>query len=1588
MKQLTYRPPFLLVMTLLLTCGAPLQPASSTAWAAEVGVGTNAPIDLGTLKPEVKYEGVFKHALLPRRINVLDVKDQDDANNNELRIVYLGSTLMERASVHGFLESELTRRWPDRELVFRNLAWPGDDVSGKARIGFGPGEERQAGWNPPKGKDNDYGFHKMLGQIQLEHPDLLLIGYGSNVAFADDAGRQEFREGLERLLDTLEPTGARIVLLTPVPRESRPAPWPDIEPQNQRLKSVAADIVEIAAQRGLPVVDLFRAMKPLMTASAKNPPDYLTDNALHLNERGYRAWAHLIAEHFSQPGPRWHLQLSDDSPEVVQASGATIENLQKNRYGLRMQVRDQRLPSLLSTEADQQRVLRVDGLASGSYALDIDGQRVARGTAEQWAKGVAIERGPHIARAERLRSAIVEKNRHFFYGFRPQNETYIFLFRRHERGHHEGEISQFAALASRAEQEITTLRKPPARFYELVREANYNEYSVPQQAPEPDIAEELAAFTVADDLEVSLFASDPMIANPININWDERGRMWVSTSSIYPHLAPGQKPDDKIVVLEDIDGDGRADKSTVFAEDLLIPHSAMPSEGGVFVTQSTDLLYLKDTDQDGRADERRVVFTGFGNADMHHSIHSLRWGPGGDLYFHQSIYINSHIETPWGVRHLQGSGLWRFRTDAMRLDVVSRGLVNPWGNAFDRWGQVFSTDGAGGGGIAYSFAGSAFTSAKGVSRILRSLNPGRPKECGLEILSGRHLDESWRGQFVTADFRANQVVRYELKESGSGYRSRLVGNVLSSKNRSFRPVDVKMGPDGAIYIVDWFSPIIQHGEVDFHHPLRDRKHGRIWRLTAKNRDLVIPPRFADASIEKLLEMLKLPEDWTRDQARRLLREAGARQVVPQMSKWLAELDRQDPDFEHHRLEGLWLAQGLRQADEPLLTELLVSEDHRVRAAAVRVLLDWHKQIADYPALLSRAVQDEHAQVRLEAVNALREIPSLESANVAMLALDRPLDESLEYAVWLAARELSPYWLTAMRDGEPVFDDDPRRLAFALTAVGGRESLEHIRKLLGQDRITAEQRGQMLSVLASEGGETVLGMVVDQLVQLDRSQSPQVDQVLNSLVRVSRSGRARPKNVARLAGFLDSKNKRRVQMAAELSGHWKIDSAVSRLFEIASRESERDALRNSAALALARIEGTGSESSVRSLTQAKRPLPVRVSAYAAWSLIDPVAAARPVVELLASIDSQQPPHYESIFAAFLARERADRKLAEALSGMQLSPAVAATGIRAAGESGRDVSQLIEALTKAGRLAPITGLPAGAELQQLLTAIEQGDPRRGEAIFRRSTMTCIQCHAIGGAGGHVGPDLSSLGGSAQPGKILESILAPSTTIKEGYQTISIYGVDGRVTSGVVSRESPDVIQLRDGKNLTHEFTRSEIDEIVPSTISLMPEGLTQTLRQDELADLIRFLSLLGRPGAFQIPTQQYVRSWQVLVPDQRAARLFESLDELAAALASENLLWKDAASRVDGSLPLDEVATIASAKDRKPRSVLRVTVETPAETAMSLEFVRSKGLTILAGGKQLELNERSQLELEPGKHQLVIVVDRQQREADLRIAIGVD
>ncbi|MCC7376899.1 MAG: hypothetical protein IT581_19730 [Verrucomicrobiales bacterium] len=553
------------------------------------------------------------------------------------------------------------------------------------------------------------------------------------------------------------------------------------------------------------------------------------------------------------------------------------------------------------------------------------------------ASAIAKDLGLEAAGGEGLRilgQAIQHKNEQFFHRWRPANWTYLFGFRKHEQGRNAVEIPKFDPIVETWDQKIEKLRnvknQDPAVVSEVralseprqhVRDPNFQEQTRPE-------------FEVHPGFKAELWAENPQLFKPIQMNWDPQGRLWVASSRVYPMIRPGQEAEDAVVVLEDTDGDGRAEKSTVFADGLLIPTSVVPDgKGGCYVGASHQLLHFADTDGDGRADRKTIVLSSFGTEDTHHNLHTLRWGFDGHLYMNQSIYTHTHVETAHGVRRLNSAGIWRFNPDTWAFDVFTRGGCNPWGHHWDQWGNQFFSDGAGFKGIYHAMEGATYFTYSDMRREAESISPGNyPKFCSLEIVHSPAFPADWQGQAITCDFRAHRIVRFALNEVGSTFQTVEQPDLLRATNVTFRPIDLRFGPDGALYIADWSNPIIQHGEVDFRDPRRDKEHGRIWRVTGVSAKTPARMDLNRKSTRELLDLTLSPSGWEQEQARLVLRQRGADKVLPEAVAWLPEQKSQ-----RARLEVLWLHEAFERPAPALLTELAKASDPRLRAAAARQL---------------------------------------------------------------------------------------------------------------------------------------------------------------------------------------------------------------------------------------------------------------------------------------------------------------------------------------------------------------------------------------------------------------------------------------------------------------------------------------------------------------------------------------------------------------------------------------------------------------------------------------------------------------------------
>ncbi|MEM7384607.1 MAG: PVC-type heme-binding CxxCH protein [Verrucomicrobiota bacterium] len=1051
---------------------------------------------------------------------------------------------------------------------------------------------------------------------------------------------------------------------------------------------------------------------------------------------------------------------------------------------------------------------------------------------------------------------------------------------------------------------------------------------------------------------MNLFAADPMIAKPVGMNWDSEGRLWVVSSRLYPHIKPGQRSDDQVVVLEDTDRDGRADQSTVFAEDLLIPTGIMPGDGGAYVANSTEILFIKDTDGDLVGDERQIMLSGFGTEDTHHIIHAFRGGPDGMLYFNQSIYIHSHVETPYGVRRLMAGGIWHLRPETLELEVFARGFVNTWGHAFDRYGQSFATDGAYGEGINYVFPGSVFFTAYNAKRVIKGLNPGQPKHCGLEIIDSSHFPDDWQGTMITNDFRGHRVNRFVVTESGSGYVSRQAPDLIRTKHNAFRPIDAKIGPDGALYIADWYNPIIQHGEVDFRDPRRDHTHGRIWRVTYKGRPLANPPKVKGQSPEKMVTQLQSADGLTRHFAKRELRKADR-------TKALEALGQASTPTGEDALELLWAHQSLNDLNEPLLRKLLASEDHRLRAAAVRVLYHWHERVGDARSLLGHAIADDHPRVRLEAINALRQIGDRPSFALAMTALEKPIDKNIDFALWLTARDLEPIWLPALESGETDFS--PSALQFILTASEKPEAIRFLHAGFQKAVEQGEDVSAMADLFATTGGPAALDLLYRHALNKED------DAMLGRLYKAVADRKVKPENLRpeRLVKLIE----KGLPHAIVLGGAWKVEAARAL---IEKRLTDRATSPEYAISALTHYGDAPAGKTLGTVAVDTDWKPgLRAAAVAGLVQIDPPTGLKAAVNWLETAES--PEGSETVFRAYLVQKNGPEKLAKALEGKTIPAGVATAGVQQAGTSGGKTAGLIAALTRAGGLTPITEGLSGEEMAAFVRDVQdKGDAHRGEAVYRRANLLCQTCHAIGGGGGVIGPDMVSIGASAPVDYIVDSLLEPGKKIKEGYHTTVVTSKSGEVVTGGLVRDSDDelVLRLADGSEKAVAAKEVAKKEVIP--VSLMPPGLTASLRKDEMLDLVRFLSELGKEGDFKTPANRYVRRWRVLPADDQVSHKIRRNGSQGMLGEGDKLPWQPAYSKVSGELPLTEIGMNKGFNN--DLSFARFEIEVTAPGEIGFRFDNPQGLQVISGSAAVDATRESTAVFEQGQHAIILLIDR--------------
>tara|TARA_R110002096_G_scaffold182022_3_gene359784 strand:- start:30 stop:2702 length:2673 start_codon:yes stop_codon:yes gene_type:complete len=868
--------------------------------------------------------------------------------------------------------------------------------------------------------------------------------------------------------------------------------------------------------------------------------------------------------------------------------------------------------------------------------------------------------------------------------------------------------------------------------------------SVGERSADNTVAAQLEAFQLHEDFEVNLFADESMgIANPVAMHWDQRGRLWILTTLTYAQLEPGEKPNDTLVILEDTDADGRADKSTVFADGLDMPMGFALGYGGVYVGEGADLLFFKDSDGDDRADSREVVLTGFGTGDTHQNISNFTWGPDGHLYFAQGLHCYSRVETPWGIVRGDSAGFFRFNPETLKLDPFCfPGLAsqNPCGIAFDKTGAMFLK--SNNRELIYVTPGLIPTTRKNNLVPIASVGATPGKSMGGEFVDSAHLPDWIQNHVLIAGYYSNRITAFPLEADGAGYATVEPVELLFSEHSSFRPVEIRIGPDGAIYVADWFNPIIGHYQASLRHPDRDAEHGRIWRVSAKGRALNDRSKWAHAESIPLLSFPNLAE-----------------------------------------------AESLVQSDD---------------------------------------VRD-----RLDGIVAAANSGEADGMKVALLALDRPTDRFINYALEQSVHGLSEYWVPAFEVGQIEFSKE-EHLLYALSSLGGKLAVSIAVDRMDRGGLSQEMKKGYSGVLARNGSP---GEMLALLQQVEGDSA-----VLEAMSEAWAKRRVRP-----AAGFedevlrlIDSNNTEIKRHAIRLAGLWKVVEAKSWVRNIVTTPKFEESLRGEAMMALARIElGRSVPILLKQWEASDQGLKRFVAS--ALSEVAPAQLASILVDEMSRVESAD--QIIPLVSPLLNRNGGANQLMLAIQKNGLEAKKAGYLVEVMSLIGRSDEGLLAALQDSmGVMSGARAYSPDFVSKLAVEVIEKGDATEGGAVFQRPELTCVACHQIENVGGIIGPALDTVGSGLTADLLIESVLWPHRQLKEGYFGVAITTKSGEALFGYREKEEDGVYYLRDtASGEIKLIPRVEISK-EQQVGSLMPAGLTNGLSREELRDLIAYLASL--------------------------------------------------------------------------------------------------------------------------------------------------
>lgn len=682
-------------------------------------------------------------------------------------------------------------------------------------------------------------------------------------------------------------------------------------------------------------------------------------------------------------------------------------------------------------------------------------------------------------------------------------------------------------------------------------------------------------------------------------------------------------------------------------------------------------------------------------------------------------------------------------------------------------------------------------------------------------------------------YHTGEIDLYRLADDGSSFKSQQLGQLLASTGNEFRPLETRVGPDGALYVCDWLNSVVGHYQASYRDPKRDLSHGRIWRITANNRPPLERVPLETMSASQLLTQLGSPERAVRDHAQRLLYNLPASKVIPAADELLDHNDGKSPQSARvlYELSGVYAAQ--EQARPQIIDRLMASDDFRWRCWATRLIGMWADHLPDALPRLERSITDENPRVRLEAVVAASCVADADSICVALRCLEKPTDPAIRHALTQCIFSLAPRWQPALAAGKLDFNGKTDQLVTLITTAPGPEVNSVIRRAVESNKLNTATSGKLLNALADTGSSDDLRFVITQ------SSDPQI---LDRLIAAARDSGRRPSGDLGPAveALLMNDNPSARVTGYRLASAWQITALLNRARATAKDVKLTPEERMAAIDAMASL-GRGQVTGDLVALTSDSHFAIRKTALAALAPLDVTSAAERAAVLLASVSKTD--EAAELLRPLLGQVNGAVALGKALSKTPPAAAAAQVALRWLATIGRDDAPLINALNAAAGITA-RAFPYSADLvsQYVAAAASTGDARRGQIHFRESS--CLGCHKLGNEGGTLGPDLSAVGRGMTRDLIVEAVLWPKRQVKEGYLMINVATTDGRQVNGYKISENSDRLVLKDLTGGPNQTIRKPDIATRDDAGTIMPDGLCATMSDAQIADLIRFLFELGK------------------------------------------------------------------------------------------------------------------------------------------------